>query len=212
MGKFKFIRPRGVWMFIDSHLHISPGFPDVRDRSFISSGGGGGGGGAGFLKNRVYENFTPPLPPPQKKNLSNKRFTPYGNDSWKILPHNPAHGWPGGWIVEKFQGTTLGYMREIASSLNLNWQEKQSEFRRNSSKGTYLRISLQCLDNNDVLLLLESILQSSKEGTQKINAARGLRAVQMHSMYGCGYKQRNNTMIASLSRRSARCKNMQSEI
>ena len=54
-------------------------------------------------------------------------------------------------------------MREIASSLNLNWQEKQSEFRRNSSKGTYLRISLQCLDNNDVLLLLESILQSSKE-------------------------------------------------
>ena len=76
-------------------------------------------------------------------------------------------------------------MREIASSLNLNWQEKQSEFRRNSSKGTYLRIFLQCLDNNDVLLLLESILQSSKEGTQKINAARGLRAV--HSMYGCGY-------------------------
>ena len=107
MGKFKFIRPRGVWMFIDSHLHISPGFPDVRDRSFITSGGGGG---AGFLKNRVYENFTPPPSPlPKKKNLSNKRFSPHGNDSWKILPHNPAHGWPGGWILEKFQGTTLGY-------------------------------------------------------------------------------------------------------
>ena len=30
-------------MFIDSHLHISPGFPDVRDRSFITSGEGGGG-------------------------------------------------------------------------------------------------------------------------------------------------------------------------
>ena len=81
-------------MFIDLHLHISPGFPDVRDRSFITSGGGGGG--AGFLKNRVYENFTPPSPLPKQKNLSNKRFTPHGNDSWKILPHNPAHGWPAG--------------------------------------------------------------------------------------------------------------------
>ena len=76
---------------------------------------------------------------------------------------------------------------EVASSLNLNWQEKRSEVRRNSSKGTYLTLSLQCLDNNDVLLLLESILQSSKEGTQKVNAARGLRAVQEHLMYGCGY-------------------------
>ena len=53
-------------MFIDSHLHISPGFPDVRDRSFITSGGGEG---AGFLKNRVYENFTPPPPPSQKKKI-----------------------------------------------------------------------------------------------------------------------------------------------
>ena len=60
--------------------------------------------------------------------------------------------------------------------------------RRNSSKGTYLRSSLQCLDNNDVLLLRESILQSSKEGTQKVNAARGFRAVQEQLMYGCGYK------------------------
>ena len=76
---------------------------------------------------------------------------------------------------------------EMASSLNLNWQEKQSEVRRNSSKGTYLRSSLQCLDNNDVLLLLESIFQSSKESTQKVKAARGLRAVQEHLMYGCGF-------------------------
>ena len=75
----------------------------------------------------------------------------------------------------------------VASSLNLNWQEKQSEVRRNSSKEMYLTISLECLDNNDVLLLLESILHSSKEGTQKVKAARGLRAVQEHSMYGCGY-------------------------
>ena len=74
---------------------------------------------------------------------------------------------------------------EVASSLNLNWQEKRSEVRRNSSKGTYLRSSLQCLVNNDVLLLLESILQSSKEGTQKVNAARGLKAVQEDLMYGC---------------------------
>ena len=75
----------------------------------------------------------------------------------------------------------------VASSLNLNWQEKQSEVRRNSSKEMYLRISLECFDNNDVLLLLESILHLSKEGTQKVKAARGLRAVQEHSMYGCGY-------------------------
>ena len=54
--------------------------------------------------------------------------------------------------------------------------------------GTYLRISLQRLGNNDVLLLLESILHSSKEGTQKVKAARGLRAVQEHLMYGCGYR------------------------
>ena len=45
---------------------------------------------------------------------------------------------------------------EVASSLNLNWQEKRSEVRRNSIKGTYLRSSLQCLDNKNVLLLLES--------------------------------------------------------
>ena len=34
--------------------------------------------------------------------------------------------------------------------------------------------------------MLESI-QSSKESTQKFKAARGLRAVQEHLMYGCGY-------------------------
>ena len=71
-------------------------------------------------------------------------------------------------------------------ALNLNWQEKRLEVRLNSNKGTYHRSSLQCLDNNDVLLLLKSILQSSKEGTQKVKAARGFRAVQEHLMYGFG--------------------------
>ena len=39
------------------------------------------------------------------------------------------------------------------------------------------------------MLLLESILQSSKEGTQKVKPARGLRAEEEHLqlMYGCGY-------------------------
>ena len=72
-------------------------------------------------------------------------------------------------------------------ALNLNWQEKRLEVRLNSNKGTYLRSSLQCLDDNDVLLLLKSILQSSKEGTRKVNAARGFRAVQEHLMYGFGH-------------------------
>ena len=63
----------------------------------------------------------------------------------------------------------------ITSSLNLNWQEKQSEVRRNSSKGMYLRISLQCLDNNNVLSLLDST-QLSKEGTQQVKAARGFES------------------------------------
>ena len=40
-------------------------------------------GGGGFLKNRVYKNFTP------QKNLSNKSFTPHCNDSLKILPPPP---------------------------------------------------------------------------------------------------------------------------
>ena len=54
---------------------------------------------------------------------------------------------------------------DMASSLNLNWQaqEKQSEIRRNSSKGTYLRSSLQCLDNNGLLLLLESFFSRQKK-------------------------------------------------
>ena len=34
---------------------------------------------------------------------------------------------------------------------------------------------------------MESFLQSSKEGTQKVKAAWGLRAVQEHLVYGCGY-------------------------
>ena len=45
---------------------------------------------------------------------------------------------------------------------SLNWQEKRSEVREKSTKGKYLRSSLRCLSNDDVLLLLESILQRSK--------------------------------------------------
>ena len=37
------------------------------------------------------------------------------------------------------------------------------------------------------MLLLESILQPSKEGTQTVKAARGFRAVQEHLTCGCGY-------------------------
>ena len=42
------------------------------------------GGGGGFLKNRVFENFTPP---PQI--FLNKSSTPHYNDSLKILPPLP---------------------------------------------------------------------------------------------------------------------------
>ena len=71
--------------------------------------------------------------------------------------------------------------------MSLNWQEKRSEVREKSTKGKYLRSSLQCLSNDEVLLLLESILQRSKDGTQRNYTAKGLRAVQEHLMYGYGY-------------------------
>ena len=58
---------------------------------------------------------------------------------------------------------------------------------KKSTKGKYFRSSLQCLDNNEILLLLESILQRSKQGTQANCMVRGLRAVQEHLMHGCGY-------------------------
>ena len=56
-----------------------------------------------------------------------------------------------------------------------------------STKGKYFTSSLQCLDDNEILLLLESILQRSKEGTQANCMVRGLRAVQEHLMHGYGY-------------------------
>lgn len=71
---------------------------------------------------------------------------------------------------------------------SLNWQEKRSDVREKSSKGKYVRSSLQPLtENNDVLLMLESFVKVSKEGTQKKNVARGLRSVQEILMYGCGF-------------------------
>ena len=87
----------------DSWLTFIITFSLGTDRLSRPRGGGGAGGrgGGGFLKNRVFENFTPP------KKLSNKSFTPHCNDSC-----SGGHGWPGGWIVEKVLGTTLGYMRK----------------------------------------------------------------------------------------------------
>ena len=65
-----------------------------------------------------------------------------------------------------------------ARQVGLSWHEKRCEVREKSTKGKYFRSSLQCLDNNEILLLLESILQRSKQGTQTNCTVRGLRAVQ----------------------------------
>ena len=50
-----------------------------------------------------------------------------------------------------------------------------------------MRSSLQCLSNNEILLLLESLLQRSKQGMQTNCTVRGLRVVQEHLMHGYGY-------------------------
>ena len=76
---------------------------------------------------------------------------------------------------------------EDARQVGLSWHEKRCEVREKSTKGKYFRSSLQCLDNNEILLLLESILQRSKQGTQTNCTVRGLRAVQEHLMHGYGY-------------------------
>lgn len=83
--------------------------------------------------------------------------------------------------------TSKSYKDVFEVKASLNWQEKRSEVREKSTKGKYLRSSLQCLSNDEVLLLLESILQRSKDGTQRNYTAKGLRAVQEHLMYGYGY-------------------------
>ena len=76
---------------------------------------------------------------------------------------------------------------EDARQVRLSWHEKRCEVREKSTKGKYFRSSLQCLDNNEILLLLESIAQRSKQGTQTANCTvRGLRAVQEH-LHGYGY-------------------------
>ena len=74
-----------------------------------------------------------------------------------------------------------------ARQVGLSWHEKRCEVREKSTKGKYFRSSLQCLDNNEILLLLESILQRSKQGTQTNCTVRGLRTVQEHLMHGYGY-------------------------
>ena len=76
---------------------------------------------------------------------------------------------------------------EDARQVRLSWHEKRCEVREKSTKEKYFRSSLQCLDNNEILLLLESIAQRSKQGTQTANCTvRGLRAVQEH-LHGYGY-------------------------
>ena len=74
-----------------------------------------------------------------------------------------------------------------ARQVGLSWHEKQCEVREKSTKGEYLRSSLQCLGNNEILLLLESLLQRSKQGMQTNCTVRGLRVVQEHLMHGYGY-------------------------
>ena len=74
-----------------------------------------------------------------------------------------------------------------ARQVGLSWHEKRCELREKSTKGKYFRSSLQRLDNNEILLLLASILQRSKQGTQTNCTVRGLREVQEHLMYGYGY-------------------------
>ena len=74
-----------------------------------------------------------------------------------------------------------------ARQVGLSRHEKRCEVREKSMKGKYFRSSLQYLDNNEILLLLESILQRSKQGTQTNCTVRGLRAVQEHLMHGYAY-------------------------
>ena len=74
--------------------------------------------------------------------------------------------------------TAKSYKDVSEVKASLNWQKKRSEVREKSTKGKYLRSSLQCLSNDDVLLLLESVLQRSKDGTMRNYTAKGLRAVQ----------------------------------
>ena len=74
-----------------------------------------------------------------------------------------------------------------ARQVGLSWHEKRCELREKSTKGKYFRSSLQRLDNSEILLLLASILQRSKQGTQRNCTVRGRRAVQEHLMHGYGY-------------------------
>ena len=95
--------------------------------------------------------FTPPPPP-------TTIFFPYADAITardlvhlaraRSLPYNKA--------------TSKSYKDVSEVKASLNWQEERSEVREKSTKGKYLRSSLQCLSNDDVLLLLESILQRSK--------------------------------------------------
>lgn len=71
--------------------------------------------------------------------------------------------------------------------INLNWQQNRAEVRKNSAKGTYVRSSLQSLNNEDVICRLQSIIETAKDKHSLSSKARGMRAVQEHLMFGCGY-------------------------
>ena len=71
-----------------------------------------------------------------------------------------------------------------ARQVGLGWHEKRFEVREKSRKGKYFRPSLQCLDNNAILLLLESILPRSKQRRQTNCTVRVLR---VHLTHGYGY-------------------------
>ena len=90
-----------------------------------------------------------------------------------------------GYIAFKMAATKSS---KDARQVGLSWHEKRCEVREKSMKGKYFRSSLQYLDNNEILLLLESIPQRSKQGTQTANCTvGGLRTVQEHLMHGYGY-------------------------
>ena len=74
---------------------------------------------------------------------------------------------------------------EDARQVRLSWHEKRREVREKSTKGKYFRSSLQCLDNNEILLLLESIAQRSKQGTQTANSSVQLEVWEQYKNIWC---------------------------
>ena len=53
---------------------------------------------------------------------------------------------------------------EDARQVRLSWHEKRCEVREKSTKGKYFRSSLQCLDNNEILLLRSLLRRGQSKG------------------------------------------------